>query len=366
VVITSKERFKIKKFLAELEAKRARHTELISVYVPAGYNLDKIRQQLSGEAGTARNIKSSTTRKNVQDALERMLRTLSLHKHTPPNGIAIFAGNVTEREGQSDVRVWEIIPPTPIKVKVYRCDQTFFLDPLKDFTNIREIYGLVVIDRQEGNIAILKGKAIIPIKSYDSVVPGDTKKGGQSAARFSRVRDGLLKDFFKTVADGVNKQFLGDKDIKGILVGGPGPNKENFVNGNFILTPIKEKIIGVLDTGYTGQQGLEELVAKAQDLLAQEEIMKEKISVNRFLDVLATKPKFAAYGEEEVTQAIEAGAVELLLISEDIDPQKVDILAEEAEKFKGEWVVVSTDTSEGVQLKNLGGIAAILRYPIMD
>ena len=100
----------MRKFLSELESHRARHTELISVYVPAGYNLDKIRQQLSGESGTARNIKSSGTRKNVQDALEKMIRTLGLHKRTPENGIAIFSGNVAEREGQSDVQVWEFYP----------------------------------------------------------------------------------------------------------------------------------------------------------------------------------------------------------------------------------------------------------------
>ena len=65
-------------------------------------------------------------------------------------------------------------------------------------------------------------------------------------------------------------------------------------------------------------------------------------------------------------QAIEAGAVDLLLLSEDIDAQKIDTLAQECEKFKGEWQVISTDTKEGVQLKNLSGIAAILRYPMLE
>ncbi|MBT3940538.1 peptide chain release factor aRF-1 [Candidatus Woesearchaeota archaeon] len=364
--ITSKERFKMRKTIAELGKHRARHTELISVYVPAGYSLDKVRQQLSGEAGTARNIKSSTTRKNVQDALERMIRALSLHKHTPPNGLAIFAGNVSEREGQSDVQVWEVEPPTPLNTRVYRCDQAFFIEPLQAFIDIKETYGLIVIDRQEGNIALLKGKAIIPVKNFHSVVPGDTKKGGQSAARFARVREGMLKDFFKTVGDTVNKQFLGNKEIKGILVGGPGPNKESFSNGNFMFTEIKDKIIGIIDTGYTGHQGLEELVERSSDILAQEEVAKEKVAVNRFMSVLSLKPKFAAYGEETVVQAIEAGAVDLLLLSEDIDAQKIDTLAQECEKFKGEWQVISTDTKEGVQLKNLSGIAAILRYPMLE
>ncbi len=364
MAITSKERFKLRKILSSLGKYRARHTELISVYIPAGYDINKVKQQLSSEAGTARNIKSSGTRKNVQDALEKMIRNLGLYKQTPPNGLAIFSGNVTEREGQSDVQLWEIEPPVPLRTKVYRCDQTFYLDPLKEFVSIREAYGLIVIDRQEGNIAMLKGKSIIPIKNFDSVVPGDTRAGGQSAARFSRVRHNMLKDFFKKVGDAANKQFLENTEIKGILLGGPGPNKEMFLSGNFLLTPIKEKVIGVMDTGYTGAQGLEELVTKCEDILSKEEIIKEKIAVKRFLDLLATKTQFVAYGEEEVRRGINMGAVKMLLLSEEIDENKIEELADKCEKFKGEWLVISTDTTEGVQLKNLSGIAAILRYPL--
>ena len=354
----------MKKLLSELESHRARHTELISVYVPSGYSVDKIKQQLSGEAGTARNIKSSTTRKNVSDALEKMLRALGEYKQTPPNGLALFAGNIAEREGQSDVQIWEIEPVSPLKTKIYRCDQTFFLEPLRAYITVKEAYGLIVIDRQEGNIGILKGKAIIMIKSLHSVVPGETKAGGQSAARFSRVREGMLKDFFKQVADAANKQFLDNPEIKAILVGGPGPNKENFANGNFLFTALKDKIIGIVDIGYTGKQGLEELVAKSEDILAQEEIMKEKLAVNKFMDMLAKKPTFSAYGEEEVRKALEMGAIDTLLFSEDFNEEKIDEMSERCEEFKGEWLVISTDTKEGVVLKNLGEIAAILRYPI--
>ena len=364
MAIDSKSRFKLRKFLSDLGKHRARHTELISVYIPSGYDINKIKQQLTGEAGTARNIKSAGTRKNVQDALERMIRALGLYKQTPPNGLAIFAGNVAEREGQSDVELWEFEPPTPLKTKVYRCDQTFFLDPLQEFVTIKEAYGLVVIDRQEANIALLKGKAIIIVKNFHSIVPGDTRAGGQSAARFSRVRDGMLKDFFKEVARTVNKQFIDDADIKGVLLGGPGPNKENFLNGNFLAPSIKDKVLAVADIGYTGMQGLEELVAKSEDVLAQEEITKEKVAVNRFLEVLAKKPSFAAYGEEEIKKALEMGAIELLLLSEEIGEDKIEEYAEKSEESSSEWVIVSTDTKEGVQLKNFSGIVAILRFPI--
>src|SRR3989344_719594 len=111
MVLNAHQRFELKKFLKELEGKRGRHTELVSVWVPAGYDLIKVIQQLQDEQGTASNIKSSSTRKNVTDALERMIQHLKVVGRTPPNGLMAFSGNISEREGVSDVHVWSIEPP---------------------------------------------------------------------------------------------------------------------------------------------------------------------------------------------------------------------------------------------------------------
>ena len=92
----------LQKFIKELKSKRARHTELISVLIPAGYELTKITQQLSDEAGTASNIKSSTTRNNVIDALEKLIGHLRKYPRTPKNGLAAYSGNVAENEGSYD------------------------------------------------------------------------------------------------------------------------------------------------------------------------------------------------------------------------------------------------------------------------
>jgi len=87
MALSSKEKFTLKKTLKALKKHRGRHTELVSVYVPAGYEIAKIIQHLSQEQGTATNIKSTATRKNVVDALERMIQHLKLYKKTPDNGV---------------------------------------------------------------------------------------------------------------------------------------------------------------------------------------------------------------------------------------------------------------------------------------
>jgi len=108
-----------------------------------------------------------------------MIQHLRVIGKTPPNGLAVFSGNVAKREGQQDFQVWSVEPPVPLKTRIYRCDKEFVLDILKDMMDTKEVYGLVVMDRRDANIALLKGKAIIPLLKTHSEVPGKFKAGGQ-------------------------------------------------------------------------------------------------------------------------------------------------------------------------------------------
>lgn len=356
-------RFKLRKLVRELEKFRARHTELITIYVPASYNIQGTIDQIATEAGTARNIKSAGTRKNVTAALERMLQHLRSYKKTPPHGLAVFSGNVAEREGQQDFRIWSIEPPEEIRVKMYKCDQTFFLEPLKEQLETKSTYGLLVMDRREANLALLKGKQIVPIINLDSMVPGKFKVGGQSAQRMARVIEGLAKDFYKKVGGFVNEKFS-SPEIKGILVGGPGPTKEDFVAGEFIRTDIKKKVLAVKNIGYTGEFGLKELVERSEDILEKEEMMVEVKLVQKFLTLLATRKNMVTYGEESVRKALDINAVETLLISDDFPDDKTEEFVDKAEIAGGDVFIISKETREGQQFAGLGGVGAILRYAV--
>ncbi len=362
MAISTMQKFQLKKFIKELASYKARHTEFVTVYVPQGYELVKILQHLNQEQGTATNIKSTSTRKNVIAALEKMIQHLKIYKKTPPNGLAVFSGNVAEREGQQDVQVWSIEPPVPLKTRIYRCDKNFQLDLLIDMLEVKECYGLIVVDKRDANIALLKGKAIIPLSKTHSEVPGKMRAGGQSAQRFARNRELAAKAHFKKVAEYVKNEFLGNKNLKGIIVGGPGPTKHEFVEGDFITNEVKKKIIAIKDLSYTGEFGLQELLDKSQDVLAQEEVAGEKKIMNQFLNLLSKKPGKVTYGEKEVMEKLKMGAVEILLLSESLDEKTIENFEEKAKEFSSIVKIISIETREGVQLKEIGKIAAILRY----
>ncbi|MEM5766130.1 MAG: peptide chain release factor aRF-1 [Candidatus Aenigmatarchaeota archaeon] len=403
VEIKEEEKLRLKKLIKELEKIKGRHTELISVYVPAGYNLIEASNQIFQEKGTASNIKSKTTRKNVLTALEKILQHLKLFKKTPDNGLVIFCGNVSEIEGKEDIKLWSYEPPIPISQRIYWCDQNFVLDPLRDLISEKEVYGLIVLDAKEATIGLLKGKRTEKLKTMESTVPSKTVKGGMSQKRYDRLRDDALNEFLVKVGEEASNLFIKQENLKGVIIGGPGPVKEIFYDKKYLHYQIQNKVLGVKDIGSTDEYGLEELVFKSQDLLKEAIISKERNLMQKFFIELKNNGN-VVYGLEETKKALEAGAVDVLLVSEDfswvrvkfrcicgfseeknllkflIEKQKcpncgqkliveescdlVDELVEKASSLGTKVEYISTETSEGIQFKELGGIGAFLRYKI--
>ncbi len=361
--LTAQQKLILKKMIRELQSYRAPHTEFVSVYVPAGYELFKITQHLGEEQGTAANIKSASTRKNVQVALDKMIQHLRTYKSTPPNGLAAFSGNVAAGEGKQDFRAWSIEPPVPLNVRIYRCDKNFVTDILEEMMVEHNVYGLVVLDRRDAILALLRGKTIVPLQKTHSEVPGKFRAGGQSAARFSRIREGAYKDHFKKIADYMKNQFLPlGNNLKGIIIGGPGTTVNDFLQHDYITGDLKKKIIGTKDLSYTEEVGLQELLDKSQDLLAEEEIALEKKVMEQFFKQMLENMKKVTYGEKETLKALEMNAVGTLLLSESLPEDKIFELEEKAQAGGAIVKIISTETREGVQLRDLGGIAAMLRY----
>ncbi len=358
------ERAKLQTLIEELQEYKGRHTELISIYAPAGSNINQVANQLLSEQSTAQNIKSKTTRKNVIDALERLVRHLKLYKKLPEKGLALFCGNVSKAEGQSDLRLWAIEPPQPLKVKFYRCDQTFVLEPLKEMLEAKEVYGLIVLDKKEATFGLLEGKSIRKLRHITSGVPSKQRAGGQSALRFERIREEMTKEFFKRIANNAKELFFQKAKLNGLLIGGPGPTKDDFLKEGQLLTALRNKIITIKDLGYSDEHGLKLLVEASKETLEKEAIMKEKALLEKFFTLLAKEPEKIAYGEQQVRKALEAGAVEQLLISTSVNRKLADEIEKLARATAATIDYISTETNEGLQFKNLAEIGAILRFAI--
>jgi len=406
-------RYSFQRKLDEIAACKGRATELVSLYVSPGKQLSDVMSYLRNEYAQSSNIKSRTTRKNVMWAIESMMGRVRSFKEVPPNGVAFFVGSKAIGADKDEPVTFIVEPPEPLNTYLYRCDSTFFLDPLLAMVHEPEVWGLLVMDRAEVTIGLLRGKRVEPLKNRQSLVPSKHGRGGQSQHRFERMIEHAAHEFFVKIAEMANELFLPRKEeMKGILLGGPGATKEYFYKENYLQYELQQKVVQPLfDTGYTDEYGLKELVEKATQTLHGLEITEEKRIIQKLLgEIRKAETGLAAYGERDVNHALEIGAVDTLLISEGLRRQRVtfrctacqnefvrtlpdaeidDVLDQpcpkcgqrnlteastedfveslfrRAQESGASARLISTESEEGEMLqKAFGGTAALLRYPI--
>ncbi|MCS7126841.1 MAG: peptide chain release factor aRF-1 [Thaumarchaeota archaeon] len=316
--------YKFKRFIEELERKEGRGTELVSLYIPPGKRVDEVIGYLRQEYSTAANIKSKSTRKNVMSAIESAIQRLKLYREVGPNGLIIFSGAISHGgPGEEKVEVYDIVPPEPLNLFLYRCDSKFYLEPLRDLLKERDVYGVLVIDNEEAAVAVLKGRKVVELKVYTSGVPGKHRAGGQSARRFERLRDQALEEYYKRVADHANEVFLSYPEIRAVIVAGPGPTKEVFVQGNYLHYSLRDKV-KVVDTSYSGEEGVREAIERAADELKELRLVMERRVVEAVMR-MATQGSGVVYGERQVRQALARGELRRLVVNEDLDAHEVTI-----------------------------------------
>ena len=199
---TSLELFRLKRTLMKLANKRGRGTELVSLYVPPGKQISDVLNMLRDEHGTASNIKSTTTRKNVMDAIVKVQQRLKLFKKVPQNGLVIFCGAIPQNgAGSERIETYVISPPEPTHVYLYRCDARFHTEHLEEMIREKDTYGILLVDSSAATLATLQGRRLRIVREMTSGVPGKTRAGGQSARRYERLREMRLQEYFTRVVN---------------------------------------------------------------------------------------------------------------------------------------------------------------------
>lgn len=403
--------YRIRRLLTELSNKQGRGTELISLYIPPKKPLYDVINNLKEEAGTASNIKSDTTRNHVLDALTRVTQRLKLYKNTPENGLIIFCGALPEDGPNTEViRLYEIVPPKPINTYLYRCDDHFHLDLLKETLKTEEVIGIISIDTSQAALARLVGDNLEIVENLTSGIAGKHRQGGQSARRFERLRENEINDFFNRVASHAYKVFIEETPTKKILVGGPGPTKEIFLKGNYLDYRLQKAVIATIDTSYTGEEGIREIIQKGSSVLQNVRLVQEDAMIERFIAEASKDYGLATYGLQNILESINNNSADTIIVSEDLNMVRllfkckkcsfekenivrqseifstkanqsnepcpncgskdweveqedlIDYLTSKASMIGANVEVVSSKTEHGQMFKSFGGIGALLRF----
>ena len=408
--------FQTKRLLNQLKEKKGFHTELVSLYIPHDRRISDVTNHLKNEVSESQNIKSKLTRKNVLDSISSLIGQLKNIKEVPENGLVMFSGAIPQNNtpGTERNELYIVNPPDKVLTFRYHCASEFLLGPLEEMLQTKETYGLIVVGRKEAAVGYLTGKHLEIVREFTSGVHGKHRAGGQSQKRFERQMEEAETRFYRRISEEVNKLFLNVEVLQGIFIGGPGPSKEKYVNDESLDYRLRDKILGVVDLGYGGSEGIRALIEKIKDKIANVKYIKEKEVMQLFLNEISNDTGMATYGLEEVQKALTMGAVNKLILSEKLDSFQVNIectncnykesriareqelgkleiaiqeercpecdsnsfnvvkkvlLIEElgsiAETMGTEVIIISPDTEEGDMLySTFGGIVAILRFKL--
>jgi peptide chain release factor subunit 1 len=410
----SVKRYKLNKMINKLGNITGHGTELVTVYIPPRRPIYDIVSQLKNEAGTASNIKSDLTRNHVQDALSRTVEHLKLYKEPPENGLVIFCGAIPTGKGigTEKIEIYSVVPPKAVQINLYRCDDHFWIEHLKDMMKDDKVIGILSLDNQEAGFGILTGDRWEVVESLTSGVAGKHRQGGQSARRFERLRDNELNEYYRRVADYAQKIFIDEYDVKGLIIGGPGPTKEGFIREEYLDYRLQNNVIAVLDSSYSGSEGVRELIDKVNDqgIMADYRLMEEKKIVKRFISEVYSGKGLGIYGIYDVINSLKNGFADLVIVNDDITILRVEIKCNKCQNIQEKFIernelmslkqastssncqscgsqdlelleqdiieyleelslmsgskleVISGKTEEGAQLASLGKIGAILRF----
>lgn len=411
-------KYKLTKMLNDLSKISGHGTELVTVYIPPKRPIHDVLAQLRNEAGTATNIKSDLTRNHVQDALNKTMEQLKLYKEPPENGLVIFCGAIPTGKGigTEKIEIFTVVPPKPVQINLYRCDDHFWIDHIKEMLKDDRTIAIISIDTQEAGLGILTGDRWETIETLTSGVSGKHRQGGQSARRFERLRDNELNEYYRRVADYAQKIFIDQYTVKGLIVGGPGPTKETFIREEYLDYRLQNNVIATLDTSYSGDEGVREIIDKINDqgIMAEFRSMEEKKIVKKFMGEVFSGKGLGVYGLHEVVNYLKAGIAESIMATDNIDliyievncnkcgntfekfvernqlietkqiiistpcvkcssldyqikeKDFIDYLEEFASLSGTKLDIISSKTEEGAQIESLGKIGALLRFKPMS
>jgi len=384
--------------------------EFISIYIPREKSIDEIVAVLKGEADSAV-MKSESVRDRLQAALKNVIQRLKLRKEIPENGLALFAGTFVANDGQSEaLNVEELVPPEPITAYLYEVDDHFRLEPLREVLRDQKVVGLVAMDSKEASFGILDGERFELIENISSGVPGKSEKGGWSQRRYERERDMELAYFFHRVAEHATKAFLENHKVTALIVGGPGPTKEDFLKGDYLHYELKNMLLSTVDTQFAGREGVKEVLGKSSEALKNMCAPEQRRTVQRLLADMGKQNGLAISGLDSVLNALKNGEVEVVLVTDNtnmieivvmckkcelsrakiVNREKkvqtvqemisspcercngveyeveekdiIDVLEDVASQTDASVEVISPESEEKAKLKAFGGFAAILRY----
>ena len=406
------ELWKIKNLNKILSSVKGIGTSMISLIIPPGDQISRVNRMLSDEYSTAVNIKSRVNRLSVMSAIVSVQQKLKLYSKVPDNGLILYGGTFLDEQNKEKKLTYDIIPFKAINTSLYLCDNKFHTDILSVLLEKDEKTGFIIVDGKGLLIGQLNGNRREILSKLSVNLPKKHGRGGQSAARFGRIRMEKRNHFLKKIAEISLQHFIPDGQkptIQGLIIGGSSEFKNELNSSELLDERLRIKLYQVIDLSYGGVTGFNQAIDSCSSILADVKFIRERKLLQSYFDEINKDTGKYIYGASETVDMLLSGAIEKLILWENLEifrvtfenlntkDENIRILGNNAVKdssflkkleqqndsliikmeLLSEWIVdnrknfgaalffVSDKTPEGNQFKKgFGGIGGILRYNV--
>jgi len=222
---------------------------------------------------------------------------------------------------------------------------------------------VMALDDEDCSIAILRNYGFDIKMGLRTKLPGKLYAEHRKESMFS---------YFKSIRNSLTNVWKG---LGGpIVIVGPGFIKGEFASYLKKNTPdLAQHIVSVKSVSSAGIAGVHEALRCGVLARVTERVRaaEETNEVEEVFSRLGKGRRDVTYSLSEVEKAVGYGAVNLLLIADkllreavDQERRRIEELTRNVEEKGGSVMVVSTEHEAGEKLISLGGVAALLRFPV--
>ena len=403
--------WKIKKLIKSLEAARGNGTSMISLIIPPKDQVSRVSKMLADEYGTASNIKSRVNRLSVLGAITSVQQRLKLYSKVPTNGLVIYCGTIVTEEGKEKKVNIDFEPFKPINTSLYLCDNKFHTEALSALLADDNKFGFIIMDGNGALFGTLCGNTRDVLHKFTVDLPKKHGRGGQSALRFARLRMEKRHNYIRKVAETAVQLYISNdrSNVEGLILAGSADFKTELSQSDIFDPRLQAKILKIVDVSYGGENGFNQAIELASEVLSNVKFIQEKKLIGHYFDEISQDTGKFCFGIVDTLQALSMGAAETLIVWENLDinryvlknhntdeevtlqltPEQekdktyfidretgvelelidkcplLEWLANEYKRFGATLEIVTDRSQEGSQFcKGFGGIGGILRYRV--
>ena len=308
---------------------------MISIIVPPKKALGEINKLLTEEYSTASSIKDRVNRQSVQQAMTSAKERLKLFGiKTPANGLVLYCGNVLEKDKRTEKKLTIAFEPfRPINTSLYYCGSSFKTDDLKQLLDTEAPFGFIIVDGNGAMYATLQGNSKDILHKFSVELPKKHRRGGQSSVRFARIRVEKRHNYLRKVCDEAVRVFIqNDKpNVSGLILAGSADFKNDLNVSDMFDQRLSKIVVKILDVSYGGENGLNQAIEMSQECIQGIKFAHEKKIVSKFFEEISMDTGKYVFGLKETMYASEMGAIDQLLVFENLDYLRVTLRNKETQ-----------------------------------